>query len=83
MPGQVAQPGPIGPGVGSEALRLWLTENKWPHKAVYIDHGCDWPETREFGAGSGVCQEDGGNIEGMEVNTIPMITIDMDKKCSQ
>jgi len=37
-----------GAGVGSEALRLWLLENNWPHEAVYVDHGCDWPETREF-----------------------------------
>lgn len=37
-----------GAGVGSEALRLWLLENNWPHEAVYIDHGCDWPETKEF-----------------------------------
>jgi len=37
-----------GAGVGSEALRLWLIENNWPHEAVYVDHGCDWPETREF-----------------------------------
>jgi len=37
-----------GAGVGSEALRLWLLENNWPHEAVYIDHGCDWPETQEF-----------------------------------
>lgn len=37
-----------GAGIGSEALRLWLLENKWPHEAVYVDHGCDWPETQEF-----------------------------------
>ena len=37
-----------GAGVGSEALRLWLLENEWPHEAVYVDHGCDWPETQEF-----------------------------------
>lgn len=37
-----------GAGVGSEALRLWLLENNWPHESVYVDHGCDWPETREF-----------------------------------
>ena len=37
-----------GAGVGSEALRLWLLENNWPHEAVYVDHGCDWPETQEF-----------------------------------
>lgn len=37
-----------GGGVGSEALRLWLLEHKWPFEAVYVDHGCDWPETQEF-----------------------------------
>jgi len=37
-----------GAGIGSEALRLWLLENNWPHEAVYVDHGCDWPETQEF-----------------------------------
>jgi 3'-phosphoadenosine 5'-phosphosulfate sulfotransferase (PAPS reductase)/FAD synthetase len=37
-----------GAGVGSEALRLWLIENHWPHEAVYVDHGCDWLETQEF-----------------------------------
>lgn len=37
-----------GGGVGSEALRLWLLEHRWPFEAVYVDHGCDWPETQEF-----------------------------------
>jgi len=73
-----------GGGVNSTACIVLHAQGKINYdEAIYIDHGCDWPETREFGAGSGVCQEDGGNIEGMEVNTIPMITIDMDKKCSQ
>jgi len=37
-----------GAGVGSETLRLWLIEHDWQHEAVYVDHGCDWPETQEF-----------------------------------
>lgn len=37
-----------GGGVGSEALRLWLLEHKWPFEAVYVDTECDWPETQEF-----------------------------------
>jgi len=37
-----------GAGVGSEALRLWLIEQGWDFEAVYVDHGGDWPETKEF-----------------------------------
>ena len=37
-----------GAGVISEALRLWLIENNYDFEAVWVDHGCDWPETREF-----------------------------------
>lgn len=37
-----------GAGVISEALRLWLLENERPFEAVWVDHGCDWPETRDF-----------------------------------
>ena len=37
-----------GAGVGSEALRLWLINHKWPHEAVYVDHDGDWPATKEF-----------------------------------
>ena len=37
-----------GAGVVSEALRLWLLENRYDFEAVWVDHGCDWPETQEF-----------------------------------
>ena len=37
-----------GAGVNSEALRLLLTDQGIDFEAVYVDHGCDWPETREF-----------------------------------
>ena len=37
-----------GAGVVSEALRLWLLENGYDFEAVWVDHGCDWPETQEF-----------------------------------
>lgn len=37
-----------GAGVVSEALRLWLLENGYNFEAVWVDHGCDWPETIEF-----------------------------------
>jgi len=37
-----------GGGVNSEALRLLLIDQDINFEAVYVDHGCDWPETREF-----------------------------------
>ncbi len=37
-----------GAGVNSEALRLLLIDQGIDFEAVYIDHGCDWPETRKF-----------------------------------
>jgi len=37
-----------GAGVNSEALRLLLLDQGIDFEAVYVDHGCDWPETREF-----------------------------------
>lgn len=37
-----------GGGVNSEALRLLLLDQGIKFEAVYVDHGCDWPETREF-----------------------------------
>lgn len=37
-----------GAGVNSEALRLLLIDQGVEFEAVYVDHGCDWPETREF-----------------------------------
>jgi hypothetical protein len=37
-----------GAGVNSEALRLLLIDQGIEFEGVYMDHGCDWPETREF-----------------------------------
>lgn len=37
-----------GAGINSEALRLLLIDQGIDFEAVYVDHGCDWPETREF-----------------------------------
>ena len=37
-----------GAGVNSEALRLLLIDQGIDFEAVYVDHGCDWPETREL-----------------------------------
>ena len=37
-----------GAGVNSEALRLLLIDQGIEFEAVYVDHGCDWPETREL-----------------------------------
>lgn len=37
-----------GAGLNSEALRLLLIDQGIDFEAVYMDHGCDWPETREF-----------------------------------
>lgn len=37
-----------GAGVNSEALRLLLIDQGIEFEAVYVDHGCDWPETQEF-----------------------------------
>ena len=37
-----------GAGVNSEALRLLLIDQGVNFEAVYVDHGCDWPETQEF-----------------------------------
>jgi len=27
---------------------LLLLDEKWDFESVYVDHGCDWPETREY-----------------------------------
>jgi hypothetical protein len=37
-----------GGGVNSTALLLLLHEQGIEHEAVYINHGCDWPETYEY-----------------------------------
>ena len=34
--------------MSSEALRLLLIDQGIDFEAVYVDHGCDWPETQEF-----------------------------------
>ena len=38
----------FGAGVNSVAMMLLLLRMKWEFEAVYVDHGCDWPETREY-----------------------------------
>ena len=37
-----------GGGVNSTAMMLLLLNEGWEFEAVYVDHGCDWPETREY-----------------------------------
>jgi hypothetical protein len=37
-----------GGGVNSTAMLLLLTDEKWKFESIYVDHGCDWPETREY-----------------------------------
>lgn len=37
-----------GGGVNSSALLLLLHDEGVEFEAVYVDHGCDWPETREY-----------------------------------
>ena len=38
----------FGGGVNSVALYFLLKEQGIEFEAVYVDHGCDWPETREY-----------------------------------
>lgn len=38
----------FGGGVNSVALMLWLRDQGREFETVYADHGCDWPETREY-----------------------------------
>jgi len=38
----------FGGGVNSVALMLWLIDKGIDFEAVYINCGCDWPETREY-----------------------------------
>lgn len=37
-----------GGGVNSTAMLLLLLDEGWDFEAVYVDHGCDWPETRKY-----------------------------------
>lgn len=37
-----------GGGVNSTALLILMTRRGMDFEAVYVDHGCDWPETRDF-----------------------------------
>ena len=37
-----------GGGVNSTAMLLLLLDEGWEFESVYVDHGCDWPETREY-----------------------------------
>jgi hypothetical protein len=37
-----------GGGVNSTAMLLLLLDEGWEFEAVYVDHGCDWPETRKY-----------------------------------
>ena len=37
-----------GGGVNSTAMLLLLLDEGWEYEASYVDHGCDWPDTRRF-----------------------------------
>ena len=37
-----------GGGVNSTALLLLVEDWGWDVDIVYVDHACDWPETREY-----------------------------------
>lgn len=37
-----------GAGVNSTAMWLILTDEGQEFESIYVDHGCDWPETREY-----------------------------------
>ncbi len=37
-----------GAGVNSTAMLLLLHDEGWEFESIYVDHGCDWPETREY-----------------------------------
>jgi hypothetical protein len=38
----------LGMGVGSVALMLDMLDDGIDFEAVWVDHGCDWPETRAY-----------------------------------
>lgn len=37
-----------GGGVNSTAMLLLLADEGQEFESIYVDHGCDWPETREY-----------------------------------
>ena len=37
-----------GGGVNSTAMMLLLLDAGWEFESLYVDHGCDWPETRAY-----------------------------------
>ena len=37
-----------GGGVNSVAMLLFLQDEGVEFESIYVDHGCDWPETREY-----------------------------------
>lgn len=37
-----------GGGVNSTAMLLLLKDEGWEFESVYVNHGCDWPETIEY-----------------------------------
>lgn len=34
--------------MNSTAMLLLLLDEGWEFESVYVDHGCDWPETRDY-----------------------------------
>lgn len=38
----------FGGGVNSVAMMLLLLDEGWEFESIYVDHGTDWPETREY-----------------------------------
>lgn len=37
-----------GGGVNSTAMLIMMQEWDMDFETIYVDHGCDWPETREY-----------------------------------
>lgn len=37
-----------GMGINSVAMQLLMLDEGWDFEAVFVDHGCDWPETYEY-----------------------------------
>ena len=57
----------FGGGVNSVAMALMLWDMEDNFEAIYADHGCDWPETREYiqmlqGKGYPITIIDAGNL---------------------
>jgi len=38
----------FGGGVNSVAMMLLMLDEGWEFEAVFVDHGCDWPETYSY-----------------------------------